>query len=116
MYTFPHPDDLNRMIQDIHKAKELADIVVMSIHWGIHFTEAEIADYQRYYAHFAIDHGVDLILGHHAHIMLAMRLNEFNLRETRSIDDKTVSIRYPAFSLLSGHITTINHNVFTYNK
>ena len=69
MYTFPHPDDLNRMIEDIHKAKELADVVVMSIHWGIHFTEAEVADYQKYYAHFAIDHGVDLILGHHAHIL-----------------------------------------------
>lgn len=68
-YTFPHPDDLAHMIQDIEKAKKEADVVIVSMHWGIHFKEAEIADYQRYYAHFAIDHGADLILGHHAHIL-----------------------------------------------
>ncbi len=28
-----------------------------------------LADYQRYYAHFAIDAGADLILGHHTHIL-----------------------------------------------
>ncbi|MBW8381284.1 MAG: CapA family protein [Youngiibacter sp.] len=69
MYSFPHPDDLNRMIEDINLAKSLADVVVMSIHWGIHFKEAVVGDYQKYYAHFAIDNGVDLILGHHAHIL-----------------------------------------------
>lgn len=69
IYTFPHPDDLNRMIEDIGKARREADLVVVSFHWGIHFKEAELADYQRYYAHFAIDNGADLILGHHAHIL-----------------------------------------------
>jgi poly-gamma-glutamate synthesis protein (capsule biosynthesis protein) len=69
IYTFPHPDDLARMLEDISAARERADIVVMSIHWGIHFKEAVLADYQRYYAHMAIDNGVDLILGHHAHIL-----------------------------------------------
>lgn len=69
MYTFPHPDDLKKMLDDIRKAKTEADVVVVSIHWGIHFKEAVLADYQRYYAHFAIDAGADLILGHHAHIL-----------------------------------------------
>ncbi len=69
MYTFPHPDDLKKMTADIQKAKAEADVVVVSIHWGIHFKEAVLADYQRYYAHFAIDAGADLILGHHAHIL-----------------------------------------------
>ena len=69
MYTFPHPDDLKKMTEDIRKAKTEADIVIVSIHWGIHFKEAVLADYQRYYAHFAIDAGADLILGHHAHIL-----------------------------------------------
>jgi len=68
-YTFPHPDDLKRMTEDIKEAKKKADIVVVSIHWGIHFKEGVIADYERYYAHFAIDAGADLILGHHAHIL-----------------------------------------------
>lgn len=69
MYTFPHPDDLKKMTEDITRAKQEADVVVVSIHWGIHFKEAVLADYQRYYAHFAIDAGADLILGHHAHIL-----------------------------------------------
>lgn len=69
IYTWPHPEDLDHMIEDIEEAKKRADLVLVSFHWGIHFKEAELADYQRYYAHFAIDHGADLILGHHAHIL-----------------------------------------------
>lgn len=74
IYTFPHPDDMKFMIEDIQKAKEEADLVVVSFHWGIHFKEGVIADYQKYYAHFAIDHGADLILGHHAHILKPIEL------------------------------------------
>ncbi|MCD8123613.1 MAG: CapA family protein [Lachnospiraceae bacterium] len=69
IYTFPHPEDLQHMIEDIEQARREADVVIVSMHWGIHFKEAEIAEYQRYYAHFAIDHGADLVLGHHAHIL-----------------------------------------------
>jgi len=68
-YTFPHPRDLKYMIEDIKTAKANADIVVMSIHWGIHVTRAVLAEYQRYYAHFAIDAGADIIFGHHAHTL-----------------------------------------------
>ncbi len=69
VFTFPHPDDLKHMTEDIREAREKADIVIVSIHWGVHFKEGVIADYQRYYGHFAIDAGADLILGHHAHIL-----------------------------------------------
>lgn len=68
-YTFPHPGDLKKLTHDIKEAKTKADIVVVSFHWGIHFKEAIIAEYERYYAHFAIDAGADLILGHHQHIL-----------------------------------------------
>ena len=69
VYTFPHPDDLKHMTEDIQEARTKADIVIVSIHWGVHFKEGVIADYQRYYAHFAVDAGADLVLGHHAHIL-----------------------------------------------
>lgn len=69
IHTFPHREDLAHLIADIEEARRQADIVVMSIHWGIHFVPAVIADYQRLVAHAAIDAGVDLILGHHAHIL-----------------------------------------------
>lgn len=69
IHSWAHKEDKARMLEDIKKAKQQADIVVVSMHWGIHFTEAEIAEYQFEYAHDAIDAGADLILGHHAHIL-----------------------------------------------
>ena len=53
----------------VKEAKTKADLVFVSFHWGIHFKEAVITDYERYYAHFAIDAGADLIIGHHQHIL-----------------------------------------------
>lgn len=69
VHSWAHKQDKARMIEDIKEAKGLADIVVVSMHWGIHFTQAELADYQFEYAYDAIDAGADLILGHHAHIL-----------------------------------------------
>jgi poly-gamma-glutamate capsule biosynthesis protein CapA/YwtB (metallophosphatase superfamily) len=68
-HTFPHKDDLQAMAEDIEKAKLNSDIVVLSMHWGIHFVPAQIAQYQRETARKAIDCGADLILGHHPHIL-----------------------------------------------
>lgn len=69
IHTFPHDGDLEQLVADIKTARGSADVVIMSIHWGIHFIPAVIADYQRIVAHAAIDAGADLILGHHAHIL-----------------------------------------------
>ncbi len=69
IHTYPHRDDLNAMVADIAQAKAQADLVIVSIHWGIHFIPAVLADYQREIARVAIDQGADLILGHHAHIL-----------------------------------------------
>ena len=69
IHTYPHRDDLTAMEADIRAAREKADVVIVSHHWGIHFVPAVIADYQRDVAHAAIDAGADLILGHHAHIL-----------------------------------------------
>lgn len=69
VHTFAHREDLAALKNDIVKAKEAADVVIMSIHWGIHFVPKVLADYQREVAHAAIDAGVDMILGHHAHIL-----------------------------------------------
>jgi poly-gamma-glutamate capsule biosynthesis protein CapA/YwtB (metallophosphatase superfamily) len=69
IHTFPHRGDLAAMIDDIGRAKAQADVVVVSMHWGIHFVPALIADYQRDVGRAAIDAGADLILGHHAHIL-----------------------------------------------
>lgn len=68
-HTYPQRDDLRAMIKDIKEAKAQADLVVVSMHWGIHFIRAVLADYQKDMAYAAINAGADLILGHHAHIL-----------------------------------------------
>jgi len=69
IHTFPNRDDLKAMLQDIDLLRPKVDILMISIHWGLHFIPALIADYQRDVAHAAIDHGADIILGHHTHIL-----------------------------------------------
>jgi poly-gamma-glutamate synthesis protein (capsule biosynthesis protein) len=69
IHTFPHREDLAAMCADIHAAKQQADVVVVSHHWGVHFVPYVLADYQPDVAYAAIDAGADIILGHHAHIL-----------------------------------------------
>ena len=67
--TWPHKLDLQAMIEDITKAKEQADIVVVTDHWGLHNAPAVIPDYEFEVGHAAIDAGADLVLGTHPHIL-----------------------------------------------
>ena len=69
MHTFPYREDVNSMIKDVKNAKSQADVVVVSMHCGIHLTPSVVADYQVDIAHAAVDAGADLILQHHAHIL-----------------------------------------------
>jgi poly-gamma-glutamate capsule biosynthesis protein CapA/YwtB (metallophosphatase superfamily) len=69
IHTFARRDDLQAMVDDIADARSRADLVVVSMHWGIHFVPAVLADYQREVGRAAIDAGADLILGSHAHIL-----------------------------------------------
>ncbi len=66
--TIPYEEDLEGMRADIRQARRQAQVVVISMHWGIHFIPRAIADYQPLVAHAAFEEGADLILGHHAHV------------------------------------------------
>lgn len=48
----------------IRTARKNADIVVLSVHWGMVEDRIAIAEYQREAARAFIDNGADLILGH----------------------------------------------------
>src|SRR5262249_17732864 len=54
---------------DVRAAKESADIVAVSLHWGPLLRFGELSEYQQGAAHTIIDAGADIILGHHPHIM-----------------------------------------------
>jgi hypothetical protein len=70
--TVPDENDIAALVDDIAQAKKTADIVILSLHWGLHFIPRLIADYQPKVASTAFAAGADLILGHHAHIPKAI--------------------------------------------
>lgn len=74
IHTMPHAVDMANMIDDIKAAKQHHDFVFLSVHWGIHFVPIEIADYQKIYAHAAINAGADAIFGHHPHILKGVEI------------------------------------------
>ena len=67
--TIPKKEDVRAMEEAITQLKSEVDVVMVSMHWGIHFQPAVIAMYQREVGHAAIDAGADLIIGTHAHIL-----------------------------------------------
>ncbi|MDI7258754.1 MAG: CapA family protein [Thermodesulfobacteriota bacterium] len=67
-------DELKRLQEDIGRVKTQSDVVILSLHWGVHHLPKVIATYQPQVAHAAIDAGADLILGHHAHILKAVEV------------------------------------------
>lgn len=61
--------DLDALLASIRTARAAADIVLVSLHWGIHMVRGTLAEYQIEVAHAAIEAGADAILGHHPHLM-----------------------------------------------
>lgn len=59
-------DDIRRMVRAVRAADRRADLVFVSIHWGVELdTEPRPDDIER--AHALIDAGADGIFGHHSH-------------------------------------------------
>lgn len=61
-------DMKSKIKKDIDELKSQGAIVVLTAHWGI---ERDYKPYalQKNMAHFAIDNGADLIIGHHPHVL-----------------------------------------------
>lgn len=67
--------DREQMKADIETAKEMADFVVVCPHWGTEYVLKE-TDYQRNYADFMLDCGVDLVIGTHPHVIEPVEMME----------------------------------------
>ena len=72
--TIADKDDVAAMVADIAGARAMADVVIVSMHWGVHLVPAMLAMYQQEVGHIAIDAGADLIIGHHPHILKAVEV------------------------------------------
>ena len=62
---------LEKFESDLVKAREAADIVVCSFHWGLH---KDVLDYMKEIAHRAIDMGADVVIGHGPHYSLGVEV------------------------------------------
>jgi Bacterial capsule synthesis protein PGA_cap len=112
--TVPDAADLDAMHSDVMRAKELADIVVIAPHWGIHFAPIELASYESVVGRIAIDAGADLVLGSHQHILKGVEvykskvifhgLNNFvvDVHMAQHVDNAAMAemnARYPGYGL-----------------
>jgi poly-gamma-glutamate synthesis protein (capsule biosynthesis protein) len=67
--TYAEEEDLEVLLDDVQQARKFADHVFVSMHWGIHFVRAKLADYQRVVGRQIIDAGADAVIGHHPHLL-----------------------------------------------
>src|SRR5690554_1185358 len=61
----------NRIIEDINKAKEISDVVVLSLHFGNEYEPFPNAR-QKELAQMFTDAGANIIFGHHPHVLQPM--------------------------------------------
>ncbi len=62
---FADCQDYLDLISEYDKA---CDVLVVSAHWGVEYTNA-ITEEQQQFAHLLCDNGADIILGHHSHTL-----------------------------------------------
>lgn len=55
-----------RIKKEIREAKQNADVVIVTYHFGIEY-RSQPDERQKYLAHFAVDSGADVVIGNHPH-------------------------------------------------
>ena len=70
--NIPDQVDLSRLTDDIRRARERADVVVTSFHWGDQTRPFHLTHHEKTTARFCIDHGADMVVGHHHHAIRGM--------------------------------------------
>lgn len=68
-HAVPVREDLERLEADLAAARESSDVVVASFHWGDYQRPFHLTDHEKTIAHFAVDHGADIVVGHHHHML-----------------------------------------------
>ena len=58
---------------DIERAKEWADIVIVSFHWGWEYSDHPDEE-TRKLAHLAVESGASLVIGHHPHVIQGVEI------------------------------------------
>ena len=72
--TVPNAEHMERACHDIRRAREEADTVIVSWHWGVSMGHQHLVPYQIELAHAAVDAGADIVVGHHPHLIQPIEL------------------------------------------
>jgi poly-gamma-glutamate synthesis protein (capsule biosynthesis protein) len=70
--TVPDEADLAHLAEDIRDARQRADLVVTSFHWGDYTRPFHLTDHETRTARYCIDQGADMVVGHHHHALRGM--------------------------------------------
>jgi len=70
--TVPDQIDIAHLKEDIAKARQRADVVITSFHWGDFLRPFHLTDHERQAARLCIDEGADMVVGHHHHALRGM--------------------------------------------
>lgn len=70
--TVTDAHDLAALSDDIAQAKQHADLVFTSFHWGDFLRPYHLTDHEMRTAKWCIEHGVDMVIGHHHHALRGM--------------------------------------------
>jgi poly-gamma-glutamate capsule biosynthesis protein CapA/YwtB (metallophosphatase superfamily) len=68
-------DHTEKLAQDIEKAKQESDILIVSLHFGKEY-QKQPNNSQKTIAKKAIDYGADLVVGHHPHVLQPLEKHE----------------------------------------
>lgn len=74
--VIPWPQDIEAMSAAIGAAREVADVVVFSVHWGEPVRPTTVQDFERATTRLAVEAGADLVLCHHHHIVRGVAFHQ----------------------------------------
>ena len=98
----------NLILNQIQAAKEQnVDLICASMHWGIEYAQKQSED-QTDLANYLFNHGVDIILGNHAHVVEPMEKKTITLEDGT---EKDCFVIYAQGNFVSGQ--TIAHTKST---
>ena len=72
LITVPYEEDMAALGEDIAGARQRADLVITTFHWGDFLRPFHLTDHETRTARFCIDAGADMVVGHHHHVLRGM--------------------------------------------
>lgn len=106
--------------KDIKEARDKADIVIVSIHWGDE-NEYYPNKVQKTLGRFAIDEGADIVIGHHPHVIqgiekykdkyIVYSLGNFCFGGNKNPKDKDTIIFQSEFTVVDKRITKMEGSI-----